>query len=52
MSLSEYLRGELELLAARPTMDEFFERLHRRKPANLAKGESARIIRELRGPLP
>ncbi len=51
MSLSEYLRGELTLLASRPTPDEFFERLHKRKPVEMPGGEAARIIRELRGPL-
>ena len=52
MSLSEYLRGELALIASRPTIDEFFERLHKRKPVDLPEGWSAQVIRELRGPLP
>lgn len=33
MSLSEYLRVELERLASLPTLDEMLERVSRREPA-------------------
>lgn len=33
MSLNDYLRGELEAIAARPTLPEMIERLRRRGPA-------------------
>lgn len=53
MSLSEYLRRELALIASRPTPDELLERLLRRPvrkvPADLRPEV---IIRKLRGPLP
>jgi hypothetical protein len=36
MSLSDYLLGELMEIAARPTLAEFRERLHTRKPLQKA----------------
>lgn len=47
MSLSEYLRGELEKLAAVPTTDELVKRVRRRKLIRSAKS-SAELLHELR----
>jgi plasmid stability protein len=47
VSLSDYLRGELEKSARMPTMEELAERLRRHKPVHL-KTSPADIIRELR----
>jgi hypothetical protein len=41
MSLSEYLRHELERLAAQPTMEEMLERVASREPVG---GRSAATI--------
>ncbi len=51
MSMSEYLRSELIRLASRPTQEELFARIERRR-GELPPGEAARTIREQRGPLP
>ena len=52
LSLSSYLRGELALIASRPTPDEVRERLRSRNPVNLLDDERpAAIIRRPRGPL-
>lgn len=53
MSLSEFLRLELEMIASRPAPEEVLERLRRlpvRKVPKELRGEA--IIRKLRGPLP
>lgn len=47
MSLSDYLVAEIKEIAARPTLSEFRERLHRRKPAAVEL-DSARLVREER----
>lgn len=47
MSLSDFLKRELELSAQRPTMREWLERVRQRKPIP-AKRTAARIIRDLR----
>jgi plasmid stability protein len=47
VSLSDYLRGELEKSAQRPTMEELAERLRRHRPVRL-KTSPADIIREIR----
>jgi hypothetical protein len=47
MSLSEYLRGELIGLAARPTMAEFLARV-RARHGGAPREEIVRTIRELR----
>lgn len=53
MSLSEYLRRELALIASRPTPEELLRRLRTRTPVKLPASEMPeRIIRKLRGPLP
>lgn len=52
MSLSEYLRGELALIASRPTVEELRQRLRSRAPVVLPASESpAKIVRRLRGRL-
>lgn len=52
ISLSEYLRGELALIASRPTPDEVLQRLRSRAPVDLPASEMPeRIIRRHRGPL-
>lgn len=52
ISLSEYLRGELALIAARPTPEEVRQRLRERTPVNLPESERpAKMIRKMRGPL-
>lgn len=53
ISLSEYLRNELAMIAARPTPDEVRQRLREREAVRLPESEMPeRIIRKLRGPLP
>lgn len=47
VSLSEYLRSELERVAASPTPDEFLARLESRKPAR-PRESSADALRALR----
>jgi len=47
MSLSDYLLGELREIAARPTLAEFRERLHKRKPVSAALDTGA-LVREER----
>ena len=47
MSLSDYLLGELREIADRPTLGEFRERLHARKPIAAAP-DTASMIREER----
>lgn len=47
MSLSDYLLGELREIAERPTLAEFRERLHTRKPVNAAF-DTAGLLREER----
>jgi plasmid stability protein len=47
MSLSDFLRRELEHTAALPTMDEWLDRVSRNKPIP-TKRSAAEVIRELR----
>jgi plasmid stability protein len=47
MSLSDYLLGELREIAERPTLAEFRERLHTRKPLRAALN-TAGLMREER----
>jgi plasmid stability protein len=47
MSLSDYLLRELQEIARRPSLAEFRERLHTRRPLSAAL-DSARLIREER----
>lgn len=47
MSLSDYLLGELREIADRPTLDEFRERLHTRRPFAAAM-DTAELVREER----
>ena len=47
MSLSDYLLGELQEIARRPTLAEFCERLHKRRPLPSALN-TARLVREER----
>ena len=51
MTLSDYLLAELEGIAEKPSLAELVERIRERDPVE-ADGEPARLIRELRGPLP
>jgi antitoxin FitA len=48
ISLSGYLLAEIREVAERPTLAEFRERLHKRKPV-LAPLDTARLVREQRG---
>lgn len=53
ISLSEYLRGELALIASRPTPEEVRRRLRERTPVKVPPSLlPERIIRRMRGPLP
>jgi len=45
MSISDYLRLEIERLVSRPTMKEWLERVRSRQPMNLPQ-TAAEIIRE------
>lgn len=47
MSLSDYLLGELREIVERPTLGEFRERLHTRRPVAAAL-DTARLVREER----
>jgi antitoxin FitA len=47
MSLSDYLLSEIKEMAKRPTLAEFRERLHRRKPVTVELN-TARLVREER----
>lgn len=47
MSLSDYLLGELREIAERPTMAEFRERLHTRRPVSVDL-DTAALVREER----
>lgn len=47
MSLSDFIKRELERSARRPTMQEWLERTHQTKPI-LSKVSAAQLIRELR----
>ena len=47
MSLSDYLLAEIREIAARPTLAEFRERLHRRKSVS-AEIDAAQLLREER----
>ncbi|HKI25044.1 MAG TPA: hypothetical protein VKA07_01895 [Candidatus Sulfotelmatobacter sp.] len=47
MSLSDYLLQEIKEIAARPTLAELRERLHRRETVSVPL-DSARLIREER----
>jgi plasmid stability protein len=47
MSLSDYLLAEMKEIAARPTLAELRDRLHKRKPVS-AKLDSARLVGEER----
>jgi plasmid stability protein len=47
MSLSDYLLGELREIAERPTLAEFRERLHTRRPVQAAF-DTAALLREER----
>ena len=47
MSLSDYLLGELREIAERPTLAEFRERLHARRPVSAAI-DTAALVREER----
>jgi antitoxin FitA len=47
MSLSDYLLRELQEIAERPTLAEFRERLHTRRPIRVAL-DTGRLVREER----
>jgi plasmid stability protein len=52
MSLSEYLRNELALIASRPSPEELLARLHALPPQDVPKRyRPEAIIRRMRGPL-
>jgi antitoxin FitA len=46
-SLSDYLIAEIQEIAERPTLEEFRERLHRRKAVTVEL-DTARLVREER----
>lgn len=49
MSLSEYVRIELERLASLPTLDEMLDRVSQREPvAGMGAAEALRLEREAR----
>jgi antitoxin FitA len=47
MSLSDYIKRELERVAERPTMREWLERTQQAKPIT-ARRTAAQVVRELR----
>ena len=46
-SLSDYLKKELQIIAERPTMQEWLDRVRKRKPIRM-KRRAAELIREMR----
>jgi plasmid stability protein len=50
VSLSDYLLNELRMIAERPTLSEWCDRLAKRRPVN-PKISPARAIRDERGPI-
>ncbi len=44
-SMQEFLRGELERLAARPTIEDWLEQVQRRKAASNNRVTSAQILK-------
>jgi hypothetical protein len=44
-SMQEYLRGELERLAARPSVDTWLEQVQRRKRASQTRVSSRQILK-------
>ncbi len=48
MSLSDYLKRELERIAERPTMAEVLERMRAREPSSVTSEEIVTWIREER----
>lgn len=53
LSLSEFLRAELAIIASRPSPEELMERLRRLPTRKVPEDMSpAAIIRRARGPLP
>jgi len=51
VTVPEYLRREVERLAARPTVGEWLERT-RRRPGKRTRIDTLRALDELRGPWP
>lgn len=47
MSLSDFIKRELERVAERPTIEEWLERTRQAKPI-LSRRTAAKVIRELR----
>jgi plasmid stability protein len=45
-SMQEYLRAELERLAARPSMDTWLEQVRRRKRASQTRVSSRQILKQ------
>jgi plasmid stability protein len=45
-SMQEYLRGELERLAARPTVEAWLEQVRKRKRASQRRISSRQILKE------
>lgn len=45
-SMQEYLRGELERLAARPSVDSWLEQVRKRKRASQARVAASQILKE------
>jgi antitoxin FitA len=45
-SMQEYLRAELERLAARPSVDAWLEQVRKRKRASRTRVSSAQILKE------
>ena len=51
LSLSEYLLKDIKRKAAKPTMREWVDELHRTTKPRVGSVGAAEVIRELRGPL-
>ena len=45
-SMQEYLRAELERLAARPSVDAWLEQVRKRKRASLTRVSAGQILKE------
>jgi plasmid stability protein len=45
-SMQEYLRGELERLASRPSVDAWLEQVRKRKRASQTRVSSGQILKE------
>lgn len=52
VSVPEYIRRELTRIAARPSIEEWLERVSRRPDTNITTADTIAALDEMRGPWP